>query len=125
MELIKKEYEATLFISLTHLYPGELTKFSSVILVEILVFINIESNWGRKLKKANKNNINICSDDGNINKPADLFCIFLYAFCQLFYTFLFSFLLLKTEVIVPAISCKMLWNLAKQTAASEWEVSIS
>lgn len=28
MEPIKKEYEATLFISLTHLYPRELTKFS-------------------------------------------------------------------------------------------------
>lgn len=42
MELIKKEYEATLFISLTHLYPGELTKSSSAVLVEILVFINID-----------------------------------------------------------------------------------
>lgn len=50
----------------------------------------------------------MCFDGGNISKPADLFCAFLYAFCQLFCTFLFPFLLLKTEVIVPAISCKML-----------------
>lgn len=82
-------------------------------------------NEGKKLKKANKNIISICFDDGNISKPHNLFCVFLYAFFQLFYTFLFPNLLLKTEVIAPTVSCKMLWNLANQTAASEWEDFIS
>lgn len=77
-----------------------------------------------KLKKANKNIINIFFDGDNISKPDGLVCVFLYAFCQLFYTFLSPFLL-KIEVIIPATSCKMLWNLANQTAASEWEGFIS
>lgn len=60
-----------------------------------------------KLKKANKNIINIFFDGDNISKPDGLVCVFLYAFCQLFYTFLFPFLL-KIEVIIHATSCKML-----------------
>lgn len=77
------------------------------------------------MKKANKNTINISFDDSNISETSDLFRVFLYAFCQLLYIFLFPSLLLMMKLIFPAISLKILWNIAKQSAVSEWEVSIS
>lgn len=76
-------------------------------------------------KAANKNPINISFDDSNISETSDLFWVLLYAFCQLLYIFLFPSVLLMLELIFPATSLKILWNTAKQSAVSEWEVSIS